>query len=322
MTHPTRLLVAALAATAVSLPAATSAQAAKPKAATVGAHVKKAQGAQARVATLVKRGDVTGAKRVLKTARREATTAARQAQQLADNAGTSQKAGENAIWSLTTAAGNLGAAIQQFSDLLPQASADFQAFLANAIPGSIAGREELLASLTDLVQELTGQAQAMAAKALAALQSQSPEQVSALAETAATDLPSSIADIINKAMAAASSALSTGLSELGDVIPNLPASVQPLLTSALGMVQSTIEGILPMVQQITSSVGDIVEQVLSMVTGILGGHHGNGDSGDYPGAGSGTGSTGAAGGGLLGNLLSGITGMLPKFGGMLGGFFS
>lgn len=319
MNRCTRLVVAALSAAAVAVPTATAQAAPKASPASVKTHVKKAQGAQARLATLVRRGDLAGAKRVLKVARREATTASRQARVLAARANRSEAAAESAVGSLMAAAGNYGTAIEQFAALLPKASEAFQQFLANAIPGTIAGRDQLVQTLTDLVGKLSGEAQALAAQALALLQAETPEQVAALAETSLTELPSSIEEIINSALAAASAALQTGLGELTEIIPSLPPLVQGPLTHALETIKSLISGLMPALQQTTTGVTNIVEQVLDMVKSLIGGLFGGNGPSD-PGTVVPGGST-STGGGFLSGLLDSITGMLPGFGSLLGGLF-
>lgn len=306
MTRPKRLMTAVLAVAAVTVPAA-AADAAQPvKPTTVGAHVKKAQGAQARVATLVRRNDVRGAKRVLKAARREAVVAARQARALAVTAPTSDQAAQDAVWSLTTAAGNYASAIEQFSALLPQVSGSLQTMLANAIPGSVAGREQLVQALNDLITKLSGTAQSLAAQAVAALQADSPEQVQALAETVATDLPATIESIITSALSAATQAMQTGLQTLTAIVPSLPEEAQGPITSALGSLSSLAESVLPQVSQITSAVSGIVSQVLSFVRGLMP---------QLPGT-SATTTESAPQTGISG-LLSGLTGLFPSFGNLL-----
>ncbi|HEX6390332.1 MAG TPA: hypothetical protein VFZ89_12810 [Solirubrobacteraceae bacterium] len=312
MNRRTRLVVAALSVAAVGFPTATAQAAPKASPASVKAHVKKAQGAQARLATMVRRGDVAGAKRVLKVARREASTASRQARTLATRAQRSDAAAEAAVGSLSVSAANIAAAIEQFAALIPKATTAIQEMIANAIPGSIAGHDQLVQTLTDLVGKLGGEVQGLAAQALALLQADSPDQVSALAETALTDLPAHISELIDAALAAASAALETGLGELAKVIPNLPEALQGPLTMALDSVKSLLSGLMPTLQQTTAAVTNIVSEVIAMVKSLVGGLLGsNGD-------GSETTVDADSGKGLFGGLLDGITSMLPTFGGMFG----
>jgi hypothetical protein len=321
--RPTRLAVAALTACVVAaLPAGASAatkhHAPSKRAVTVAQHLKASQKASKKVASLTRHGKSAAARRALRTARHEATVASRQARSLAVRAQSDPATAPQAVWSLAATAGQLGDLNELFATLIPRAGSMLQQALATAIPGGIAGRDALVQQLTTLVQQLTGDAQALAAKALAAVQAGSPDQVAAIAHTATIDnLPASIASIIDTALSAATSALDTGLSVLTGVLPSLPGEVQGPIATALQAVQSAIAGILPIVQSTTQSVVGAVQSVLDMVSGLLGnlpfvgGILGGGTSSD-------SGGSGTSGGLLGGGLLSGLTNLIPGFGNLFG----
>lgn len=328
--HRRKSPVAALLATAalltVGLPSA--AQAASPSGAqaSVGQHLQKAQVAARRVTRLSRRGQDAAARKALKTARHEAVAAARSARALARSASTDPAAASTAIWSMTAAAGTYGNLLQQFASLIPQAgSSGLQQSLATALPGTIAGRDQLIAQLSAMVDELTGDAQTLAAQALAALQASAPEQVQQLATVAGlTDLPAQILTIVQQALGTASSALKTGLSTLNAVLPQLPDAAQAGITTALSTITSMMQQILPMMQQILGMVMPAASSPMEQGTGIIQSLLGNLLGGFLGGGSTGTGtSSGGLFGGLLGSLPTGLpTGFLGGLTGLFGGLGS
>lgn len=327
---PRRTPVAALLATAAAtltfgLPAA---HAASPAAVQkqVGSHLKSAQADARKVTRLTHRGDAAGARKALRSARHEAVAAARGARQLAAGAQDSPAAAQTAIWSLAAAAGTYGDAMQRFSGLIPDAgSTGLQQSLAGALPGTVAGHEQLVAELTTLVDELTGDAKALAAQVLAAIQAAAPQQVQQLAEVAGTqDLPTQISTLIQQALSTATLALQTGLSSLTAALPQLPSGTESQITTALGSITTAMQQLMPLLSQVidiatgaaTTAMQQASGALQNLLGGLLGQFLGGGDS-----AGSGT-TTAPATGGLTGGL-SGLLGGLFKLpqlpSGILGG---
>jgi hypothetical protein len=331
-TRPVAAFIAATALMTAGLPAAAQAAAPTSPQAKIGVHLERAQTAAKRVTRLTRGGDRAGATKALKQARREATAAARGARALAQDAGDSLPAAKTAIWSLTAAAGTYGAAMERFAGLIPATQGTaLQSSLAGALPGTIAGREQLIAELTALVGELTGQARTIAAQALAALQAAAPAQVQQVAQVAGLQtLPTMISTLIQQALSTATMALQTGLSTLTAVAPELSAGTQTQITGALQAITGTMQQLLPLLQQVmgiaTTSAAAGVQQATGIVQGLLGGllggWLGGGGTGGLPGLGGGTPLAGPSGG-LLGGLISlpmGLpTGILGGLTGLLGG---
>lgn len=317
MSRTTRVF-AALAAAVALVPAATAeaktAKAAKAK--TVATHLQRAQVALDDVRSAVESGDRADARAAVKAARRDATFAARKARTLAANAGTSDAAAQQAVWSLAGAAGQYGQAMSEFAALIPGASADLQSVLANAIPGSVAGRQQLIDLLSALTARLGGDAQALAAKALAALQQQAPAQTAELADAADYPaLPAGIGALLDHALATATAMLDDGLGVLKSVLGDLPAEDQAPVTSALSTITTLIPQVVQTVTAVIPSVLDLVTGVLNTVTGLV--------TPSAAGTGAAVPATPATGTGTatsgLGGLLGGLTKLVPGFGGLLGG---
>lgn len=307
MSRTTRAF-AALAAAVALVPAgatAAEAKAPKPKAKTVATHLVRAQAALDDVKSAVRSGDAAEAKAAVKAARRDATYAARKARTLAAGGAITPQA----IASLAGAAGQYGQAMATFADLIPAATADLQAVLANAIPGSVAGRQQLLDLLTSLTTRLTGDAQALAAKALAALQQQAPTQTAELADAAqVATLPAGISALLDHALATATAMLDDGLAVLNGVLGELPAAVQAPIQAVLTSVTSVIPTVLDTVSTIVPSVLGLVDGILQTVTGLV------------PSAGApSTPATGTTPSTAPSGLLGGLTNLIPGFGKLFGG---
>lgn len=227
------------------------------------------QGVQ-RVTKYVRRGNDRAALRFLKEARREAVGGAREARSLAARAGTSPTAAGQAIFGLTAAAATYGAATQDFSSLVGTTSGPMQAALAGAIPGSVAGRAQLLAALSALIAQLDGTARDQAVQALAAIQTGAPGQVAGLAQaTTLAGLPASVQGILDAALAVATAALDDGLAQVTALLPTLPPGAQAQVARALGLVSSTLASIAPLLTQTTNLVSSMLNQVFALINGLL-----------------------------------------------------
>jgi hypothetical protein len=182
------------------------------------------------------------------------------------------------------------------------------------LPGVVACRDSLLATLTALLPKLDADSRLLGIQGLAALQTLAPGQVGGLAEVAAPgDLPTLVQGLVDQALAAALAAVDTGLAQITAMLPGLPADAQAQVTQALGLVQGTLASITPILQQTTALVSSTLQQVLGLVGGLL-----PAPAATAPGtAGTTAGATAATGlsGGLLGGLLGGLTGLLPGLGG-------
>ncbi len=316
------LVAATLIPAAVAVAPAAAAPVAAPSAAGVGSHVQAATKASKRVAKYARRGNDRAAARFIVEARREAVAGAREARLLAARAGTSDRAADQAVWGLAVAAASYGNATQGFAGLLGTTSGPLQRKLVSAIPGSVAGRTQMLGMLSTLIAQLDGAQRDRAAQALAAVQAGAPGQVAGLAEaTTLAGLPLALQGILDTALAAATAALDDGLAQITALLPTLPEAAQIQVAQALGIVRSALAGIAPLLAQTTSLVATTLDRVFALVSGLI--PQATAVTGVVPGAGS----PGAAptAGGLLGGLsglipgLGGLGGLIPGLGGLFGG---
>jgi hypothetical protein len=317
-------MAAVLIPAAVAAAPAVAAPTPPPSAAGVADHVRSATKASKRVTKYVRRGNDRAALRFLKQARREAVSGAREARSLAARAGTSPTAAGQAIFGLTAAAATYGAATKDFSSLVGTTSGPMQAALAGAIPGSVAGRTQLLAALSALITQLDGVARDQAVQALAAVQTGSPGQVAGLAQaTTLAGLPASIQQILDAALAVATAALDDGLAQVTALLPTLPAGAQAQVAQALGLVSTTLASIAPLLTQTTALVSSTLNQVFALIGGLLPQVTAitatTTPATGAPAAGGGLGGLIPDVGGLLGGLLGSLGGLIPNLGGLPGG---
>ena len=318
MSRTPRSTVAALVAVALIPAAATAAPAAAapaqaPTAAGVAGHLQAATKASKRVAKFARRGNERAAMRFLVQARREAVAGAREARTLAARAQTSPAAAGQAAWGLTAAAAAFGSATQDFSNLVPTSSGPLQAALAAAIPGSVAGRTQALASLSALIAQLQGPLREQAVLGLTAVQVAAPGQVADLAEASAlAGLPVNLQGILDAALAAATAALDDGLAQVTALLPTLPEAARVQVAQALGLVRSALTSIAPLLAQTTSLVAGTLDGVFALVSGLL--PRVTAITGAVP-------AVGAPGAPLdgLGGLIPNVGGLIPDLGGLLGG---
>lgn len=320
------LVAATLIPAAVAVTPAAAAPAAAPSMAGVAEHVQAATKAAKRVTKYARRGNDRAAARFLVQARRQAVTGAREARALAGRAGASDGAADQAVLGLAAAAATYGNATQSFAGLLDTTSGPLQTALAKAIPGSVAGRTQLLGMLSGLMTQLDGPQRDRAALGLAAVQAGAPAQVAGLAQaTTLAALPASLQAILDTALAAATAALDDGLAQVTALLPTLPPGAQAQVAQALGLVSSTLAAITPLLAQTTQLVTSTLNSVLGLVSGLI--PQVTAITGVVPGAGA-PGATPAAGTPLaglqglipdLGGLLGGLGGLIPGLGGLLGG---
>jgi hypothetical protein len=281
------------------LPAA--AQAAAPSATSVAKRVQKAQGQTARTAKLAASHDaaVTGA---LRSARRQVTTAAREARALAAAARTSRQR-LNAAWALALVAGRLSQDAGVFAAAVGNAAPATQPALAAAVPGSVNSLDTVLALLNQISGGLSAADQAKVQEAIAAVLAKLPATIGAVAGAAgAPGVPVSISAILEHALAAATSALNQAIEKIKASMASLPAEAQGPLGTALTLIQAQLPKITGIVQQISTMIAKQIDSIIGMVTQVLGGL--------VPGSSSATGSA-TSGGGLFG-LFPAFSGLFQK----------
>jgi hypothetical protein len=306
MSHPRRI-VAALATLAVlvGLPATASAKSTSkvPSTANVQVHVDKATKAVKRMNRYARLGNSKAVAKQLKIARTQSAAASKMARQMAGTAaaGTPSIAAAQA---LTLAGTQYDMLVESITAIVDQITGQVQALVANAIVPTLAGKQKIIEILTQLVDQVPAQVQPVIASIIAALSVGDANEVANLDEALDTgSLPSSISGIVTNGLNMATGLMTQAFGIVESILPMLPTAVQAPLAQILNMV--------------TSTVGTIVPSILTTVTGLI-------DTiiGSLPFVGG----TSASNGGLfgLGGMLDGIVGggseSLPgNFAGMLDG---
>jgi hypothetical protein len=250
--------VATLAAL-VAVPATASAKstdsAAPSASVTVQVHVNKAEKAVKRLKRAVRAGKGSIVKKELKTARSQTAAAARAARKLA-YAATTDPQEIAATQSLALAGTQYDELINTITALVDEITGQAQALIAQAISPSIAGKQQIVTLLTAMLDKVPAQVQPVLASLITALSVGDATEVTNLDQAVSTgDLPANISSIVTSCLALATDAIESGFSMIQGFLPMLPAGVQAPLSTILDMVSST--------------VGTIVPSVLTTVTGLI-----------------------------------------------------
>ena len=278
-------------ATVAALAAAPATASAKPKDAvkptkqTVQVHVTKAQKAVKRLQRAVQAGKGGVARRELKDARTQTAAAARVARTLASRATTDPQE-IAATQALTLAGTQYDELIEAITALVDEITGQAQAVIAQAISPSIAGKQKIIDLLTEMVDKVPAEVQPVLASVIAGLSVGDATEVVNLDDAIDSGkLPVDIRALVNQAMQLATETIESAFGQVEDLLPMLPEQAQAPLATILDIVNST--------------VGTIVPSTLTTVTGLI-------DSvlSSMPFVG-GTSATGSFG---LGGLLGGIVG--------------
>ena len=291
MSHSRRLVVvmAALAAL-VAVPSTASARSST-AAASVQAHVVKAKKAVKRMNRAAKTGDSAGVVRQLRTARSQTATASRKARAMA--AGPDSVAAAKALTLTGMSYEQLLASITQLVDQVPGQP---QVLLAKAIKPSLESEAQVVGTLASLLDDVPASVQPVLASIVTGLAVGDADEVTNMdAALRSGELPVNVSAIVTQALGMATHSMDTAFSAIKPIVPMLPAPVQGPMSGILNMV--------------TGVVGTIVPTMLGTVTGLIDTILGSLPFvGSGSGAGAGAGSGAGAGGGAAGS-----------FGGMLGG---
>jgi hypothetical protein len=287
-----RRIVAAMATLAVLVAAPATASAAQssskvPSSANVQVHVDKATKAVKRMKRYARLGDNRSVAKHLKIARTQSAAASKMARSMATTAdpGTQSIAAARA---LTLAGTQYDALAETITAIVDQITGQVQALVANAIGPSLAGKQKIVEVLTQLLDQVPAEAKPMIASIIAALSVGDANEIVNMNDALNSGaLPVNIAGIVSSAMSMATGIMDQAFGIVQSILPMLPAVVQGPIAQVLKMV--------------TSVVGTIVPSVLQTVTGLI-------DTilGSLPFVGG----TSASAGGLfgLGGLLDGILG--------------
>jgi hypothetical protein len=233
MSH-SRRFVAAMATLAVllALPAAASARSSTElSSAGVQSHVVKAQQAITRMNRAAAAGNTTGVVRQLRSARSQAAAASREARALAT--GSDSVAAAQALTLAGTTYEQLIAAITKLVD---EVSGQAQAAVAQAIRPSLAGQHQVIGSLTSLLDDMPASVRPIVAAIVTSLAVGDADEVvnmdSALGGGA---LPGTIASLVKQALAMATQFIDRAFSAVKAIVPMLPAPAQAPMTQVLTM---------------------------------------------------------------------------------------
>lgn len=309
-----RRIVAALATLAVLVAAPATASAANstskaPSSTNVQVHVDKATKAVKRMQRYARLGNSKAVAKQLKIARSQSAAASKMARQMANTAapGTQSVAAAQA---LTLAGTQYDLLVESITAIVDQITGQVQALVANAIGPSLAGKQKIIEVLTQLLDQVPAEAKPMIASIIAALSVGDANELLNMDQALNSGaLPFDVAGIVSSALSMATGIIDQAFAIVQSIVPLLPTAVQGPLMQILNMV--------------TSVVGTIIPSVLGTVTGLI-------DTilGSLPFVGGTSSSTGGMFGlgGLLDGILGGGSGALPGgIGGMLdsllGGLF-
>jgi hypothetical protein len=272
----------------VAVPATASAKShdsVAPASQTVQVHVTKAQQAIKRLKRAVRAGKGTVVKRELKTARSQTAAAARVARTLAYSAVTDPQE-IAATQALTLAGTQYDQLVESITALVDEITGQAQALIAQAISPSLAGKQQIVNLLTSMIDKVPAEVRPVLASVIAALSVGDATEVVNLDDAVDSGtLPVNITAIVTQALNLATSTIESAFGMVQSLLPLLPVAAQAPLSTILDMV--------------TSTVGTLVPSILTTVTGLI-------DSvlGSLPFVGG----TSATGGFGLGSLLDGLVG--------------
>lgn len=247
MRHSKTLLAAASLA-ALALPGSASAQS-HPSSASVAAHVRAANHALHREEALVARHDTRGARAAFALSRRELGAVRSDARRLSRH----HLRPDSRALLLRLVAGADNTAAETEAALLDDTAGALQAQLAAAAGADLRDREATLALLSSIVGDLSAPARAAAAAALSALSSDGKDEIASLTQALETgQLPPAVAEVVRGALATASHAIDDGLARLRELVPQLPASQQTAVQTALDRIAE----VLPQVVSILNNLLD------------------------------------------------------------------
>jgi hypothetical protein len=242
----------------VAVPATASAKSTdsvKPANQSVEAYVAKAQTAVKRLKRAVRSGKSSVVKRELKNARSQTAAAARAARKLT-YAASSDPQEVAATQALTLAGTQYDALIESITALVDEITGQAQALMAQAIAPSIAGKQQIIDLLTSMLDKVPAEVKPVLASVIAGLSVGDASEVSNLDDAVDSGtLPVNISAIVTQALNLATTSIESAFGLVQSLLPMMPAAAQAPLGAILDMV--------------TSTVGTIVPSVLTTVTGLV-----------------------------------------------------
>lgn len=266
-----RRLVAVMAtlASLVAVPATASAStnSVAPTKASVQANVDKAATAVKRIQRYARLGDSKRVASQLKIARTQTATASKSARRMAKGADT-QSENLQAAQALTLAGTQYDDLIEAITAIVDQVTGQVQALVANSIAPSLAGKQRIIDVLNQILPQVPAQAQPIIASIIAALSAGDATEVVNLNSALQTGgLPVNISGIVSQALGMATAMIDQAFGMIQGLLPMLPAVVQGPLAQVLNMVNSIVGTIVPTVLTTVTSLVDTILGSLPFVGG-------------------------------------------------------
>lgn len=215
--------------------------------------------------------------------------------------------------------------VRTFTSLIDTASPSVQPVLAGSLPSLLSGQTDILGLLSSLTGALSGSSATGAQTVLTGLIGSLPTEIGSLSGVlSGGDLTATLQGLLTKALGMASSALNQGVSQLQSVIATLPAPAQTAINGLITQLQSVLSQLQSVVAGLGSGTGTTSTGTGTTSTGTASGLLNLSGLSNFPGLsmltqlfGALTGNLGSAGG-----TSSGSAGGILSAGGLGGGMLS
>ncbi|MCA1699396.1 MAG: hypothetical protein LC790_11075, partial [Actinobacteria bacterium] len=256
----------------------------------VQAHVVKAKKAVKRMNRAAKAGDRAGVVRQLRIARSQTAAASRKARAMASGSDST-----SAARALTLTSLSYEQLIASITQLVDQVTGQAQTLLARAIKPALTDQAQVTAILASLLDNVPASVQPILASIVTGLAVGDADEVTNMdAAIRSGELPANVSAIVQQALAMATQYIDMAFSAIKAIVPLLPAAVQGPILQILNLV--------------TNTLGTIVPTVLRTVTGLIDTILG---SLPFIGTSAGAGEIPSSFGGLLGGVTGGGQNALP-----------
>jgi hypothetical protein len=304
MSHSRRLVV--VMATLAALVAVPTTASAKSSTASVQIHVVKAKKAVKLMNRAAKAGDGASVVRQLRVARSQNAAASRKARAMA--AGSDSVAAAQA---LALAGMSYEQLIASITRLVDEVKGQAQKLLAQAMKPSLVGQAHVIRILASLLDDVPASVRPILAAIVTALAVGDADEVTNMdAAIRSGKLPVNVSAIVKQALDMATQYIKMAFSAIKAIVPTLPAPVQGSMLQILNLVTSTVGTIVPSVLRTVTGLIDTILGSLPFVGTAAGAGGLTGTFGGLLGAVTGGGQNALPGdaGNILGNLLSGLFG--------------
>lgn len=264
----TRLAAGALVASIAAVPV--TAEAKPVSSGSVRAQVRAADHSLDRVVTLVGRNRDKAAAKQLRQYRRQLRRAAGTTRRLSSS--TSSVSGAKQYGSAVRMVGSVSTeCVDDLAPIVDDAAGAPQVAIANAISACIVTREQVIAALTALLDQVPEAAKPYLAKVIAILSDDGQGEVQAITTALENPtLPPDVASILSHALELATTAIDDAMSRLQGILDLVPAEVRPMLEGVLTLVTDQLSMVIGMVKDLFATLFGGVP-TSGTGTGLLGG---------------------------------------------------